>query len=1200
MKKFLAMFLACVMVLSMLSVTTFAAEETHSHCPGADVLHNTENCPDAIEGETVAPKCGTYGYTLYECKECGADFAGKFVKPVTEHNMVETTAKVEATCTEDGAEAIETCSICGAVEGGDVIPATKHVWGEEAVSGSCKEGYTYKCTKCDATEVRKSQNDDHTWNKMPVILEEPESACDRGVAQYTCTVCGETKKVDIQNLPCDLEDVAEDPATCTETGVEAHQKCKVCNRLYQDGEEVTAADLEIPAKNHPAKNTWTKGDKISDFSCTTDEVYEVTCPKCGAEDTLVTKEAAHTYHETPELTVDATCTTWGYTFYACKYCKHWEKKEEVAPLDHTPFECEDHATADANCKVCKDAALTPANSKNTVQPTCTEKGKNIWKCGRCGIDKDAPIDPLTCDEKTVTVDATCKKFGYSFTYCARANCDCETCEAAGAPVSTYVKDGVTYDVTVDGKPVWLHSFEIVDAKFNPDKHVEDPAKSYWVNEATCTKDGNKMFYCLDCQWVELVEVKAFGHDYDDGVVTNAHPNAQKYAKVYTCERELEDGTPCNHSYTEWITVQHTYGAAVKVDPTCKDQGYNLYTCTCGYTKKDTWVPKVAYDPEHYYASEADMLKVHKNVDVNAKVVKNPGNCVTLGLYSYYCADCQKYQAVVIPGTGTGHAEPKTNAEWARLIADYYGASIVGAPADGQKLDMNLNGILWQNPIAPTCVEDGRTAGYVCPTCNTYVASTVKKAAGEHKIKIDVAAKPATCTEPGHTGSSHCENCDEVTIVGTVINPKLHMNSVCVDGAEVSCTQFGYTHTMCNWCKYEIIIGYEKALGHTELVVDEDASYDKTCTENGLKVEVCERPGCNHKVETVLTAEGHKNEAGQTLIDSCTNNVEDRDCVNCGAEGELIGKSHSDAYYTGVVFPATCVEYGYTLKVCETCGLREVIEDTIKEYGPHIWKNDKDAEGWTVTLEPTFHAEGTKVRECKNCDHSETEQIAVKTGMGLTMDIVNAATGNTAFSDSSLVKVTVSVDANKVDAWSYNFVMNYNDTLLDFVKAEFTGSVFNVNNAYTNATNAKGAVMVTGTYPNTETGKLQNKNVDDELVLVDLYFRVTCANDAEVSFNISNIEFYNKDSKAATDKAVETEAAKILIDKYLDVNNDGDFTPTDAQIAYKILVGQPLDGTDIVTYDVTIDINKDGKITSTDVQMLYNYLVGNLKYEDMVK
>ena len=46
---------------------------------------------------------------------------------------------------------------------------------------------------------------------------------------------------------CTLVDVAEVPATCTVDGVKAHQKCEACGKLYLNGEEVTAADLVIPA-----------------------------------------------------------------------------------------------------------------------------------------------------------------------------------------------------------------------------------------------------------------------------------------------------------------------------------------------------------------------------------------------------------------------------------------------------------------------------------------------------------------------------------------------------------------------------------------------------------------------------------------------------------------------------------------------------------------------------------------------------------------------------------------------------------------------------------------------------------------------------------------------------------------------------------------------------------------------------------------
>ena len=104
---------------------------------------------------------------------------------------------------------------------------------------------------------------------------------------------------------CTLEDVAEVPATCTEDGVKAHQKCAVCGKLYIDGVEVTEEELVIPAAHTPAEPV--KENEVA-ATCTTDGSYEevVYCTECGEElsRVKVVVPAAHNF-------VDGVCTECG-------------------------------------------------------------------------------------------------------------------------------------------------------------------------------------------------------------------------------------------------------------------------------------------------------------------------------------------------------------------------------------------------------------------------------------------------------------------------------------------------------------------------------------------------------------------------------------------------------------------------------------------------------------------------------------------------------------------------------------------------------------------------------------------------------------------------------------------------------------------------------------------------------------------------
>lgn len=1119
-RRLLAIVLACVMVISMLPMNVFAAVQ----CPGADVLHNLTNCPDAVKGETVAPICGEYGYTLYECPSCGADFASDFVEPVGEHNWAVTTEKVEATCDKDGAEAVETCSVCKATKGGEVIPATGHDW---EVVGTATEGCTvsYKCANCG--EV-KSESGDHDWCDMPEIVLEPTYFED-GLAKYTCEVCGKTKEVVIlcEHVCSDFDVIEGKDATCEATGLVASKQCKECKTLFNmAGEEIETNVIEALGHNFDIE----KGAVVlsqKDATCSKEGSRVVECANgCGKKETQVIEMAPHSYEPEPTFVQEATCTKYGYKLYACINCGHYEEVDRQDPLGCTLYD--DELSTD----------------KVEIAPTCTKDGSYNWNCGRCGEAQSETIAKLGCDVKTVTVEAKCHQFGYTFTYCANEGCDAEgvvyteTYEDVENAAKYREPEYAIYNVTVDGKAVNLLSIEIdVEGGMDANCHTRDNSLSYAINEPTCTKDGNGVFYCAYCSYYGTEVLKATGHNFD---LENGATIVGIYQRQ-SCTKDEKITIKCaNCSATKVVTTEnvaygHKMGEPTVVAPTCVSRGYTLRVCEngCGHSEKTDYVAIPAYKLEYTY-EEASTIH---NLDPNYCVEKRQGTCEIVGLYEYRCLNCRKDVLVVDDETGKGHVPGTVHIE----------------------------------PKDATCTEAGWTMGFTCK-CGVVVESEEIPALG-HKI-----GKP-TCTE-----GVKCERCD-YTEAATG-----HRLMVCTDHAEVSCLQFGYVHTECRACDYEVIRDYVPTLGH-DMIVDEEASFDANCTEDGLKVENCGN-GCGHTVETVLPATGHKNEAGEAIVDVCTDTVEDRFCVNCQSE---IGKSHSAKYYEGDLHPSTCTEYGYIIHSCEICGQKDV--EQIETLGEHSWIG-KGLDGWTVTVAPTYHSEGTKVRECLVCGYTETESVPVKTGIGMFINVENALQPGAAIVDSSVVKVTVSVDANAVGVQAYAFTLNYNKYVLDFIGAEFGENVaFGVNTSVTDVHKANGEIVVAANSYNSDAGLTQDYIVDADEVLVDLYFRVNCAEEAETYLNIVNAKFINKTGADAAE-IIETEQGLVAIDQFLDVDNDGEFTLVDCQIAYKILIGEPVDGVNLITYDATIDIDKDGFITIVDVQMLYDYLVGNNDYEDM--
>ncbi len=89
----------------------------------------------------------------------------------------------------------------------------------------------------------------------------------------------------------------------------------------------------------------------------------------------------------------------------------------------------------------------------------------------------------------------------------------------------------------------------------------------------------------------------------------------------------------------------------------------------------------------------------------------------------------------------------------------------------------------------TCTEPGHTEGYVCLDCNTELGYTELPPFGHNTI--DTPEKPATCEATGTTESKRCVSCREYVLAPTVI-PMLPHNIIDSDDVEATCTESGST------------------------------------------------------------------------------------------------------------------------------------------------------------------------------------------------------------------------------------------------------------------------------------------------------------------------------------------------------------------------------------------------------------------------
>ena len=164
---------------------------------------------------------------------------------------------------------------------------------------------------------------------------------------------------------CELVDVAEVPATCTENGTKAHQECAICGKLFVDGVEVTEADLVIVAGHTeevlPGKEA----------TCTETGLTEgKKCSVCG--EILVAQEEIPAKGHTEEVIPgkEATCTETGLTEgKKCSVCgETLVAQEEIPAKGHTE-------------------EIIPGKEATCTEPGLTE-GKKCAECGEILVEQE--------------------------------------------------------------------------------------------------------------------------------------------------------------------------------------------------------------------------------------------------------------------------------------------------------------------------------------------------------------------------------------------------------------------------------------------------------------------------------------------------------------------------------------------------------------------------------------------------------------------------------------------------------------------------------------------------------------------------------------------------------------------------------------------------------------------------------------------
>ena len=409
----------------------------------------------------VAATCTEDGRTEYwHCAECG----GYYSDSAAENEIAEEDISVLATghdyeykvtlptCTEEGyAEYV--CGTCGDryEEDGSRTEPTGHTFGEwqTVTAATCLHGGEMKreCEACGASETEYTDKLEHEYGETIVVT--PSTCLEEGEGVRYCTDCGGsiTERLPLASHEYESETVLP---SCTESGYTLH-RCIWCNDEYTDD--------ETQALGHG----YGKWETVVSAGCESAGEEVRTCGRCGNVETRETEPLGHEYEA--EI-VEPTCTENGYTLHKCGLCGHTYKDNATEPLGHNygewtvtvPAECESGGEEIRTCGRCGNVEMRETEplghdyEAEIVEPTCTEGGYTLHKCGLCvHTYKDNATEPLGHDYEVTETEGTvdspsvkhykCRRCGYQYTE------EGESLPATSGIIYELSESGAYYSVT---------------------------------------------------------------------------------------------------------------------------------------------------------------------------------------------------------------------------------------------------------------------------------------------------------------------------------------------------------------------------------------------------------------------------------------------------------------------------------------------------------------------------------------------------------------------------------------------------------------------------------------------------------------------------------------------------------------------------------------------------------------------------------
>ena len=269
--------------------TRFGCSEKNTRTIVTDpTKHNEISMPRV---EATCDKIGNEAGVV--CGDCNVVISGYAKIPAKGHTAEALPSKA-ATCEEDGYTAGTKCKNCPAIlTGGDKIEKLGHKWTTYTQTApDCKTGTPGKkvdiCQTCSKLSAEQNIEAKHNFGVWTTTVEATCATEGKKVRRCTITGCNRTDSVEELVIP-KLGHIEETivnykAATCTEDGVTAGKKCKVCQTVIEES-------VIIPSLGgHSYQTDW---QIIAEPTCTQTGSSIKICQTCLEVQTLTLEKTPH-------------------------------------------------------------------------------------------------------------------------------------------------------------------------------------------------------------------------------------------------------------------------------------------------------------------------------------------------------------------------------------------------------------------------------------------------------------------------------------------------------------------------------------------------------------------------------------------------------------------------------------------------------------------------------------------------------------------------------------------------------------------------------------------------------------------------------------------------------------------------------------------------------------------------------------------